>query len=90
MRAKPGVNTGDVESVAAVGEDSDLVALGELGQADGALSELPLDGGSRVEGELGEGAESLLLEALVRESWRGGGIGSGGCAAEPRAAGDKG
>ncbi|KAK2977165.1 hypothetical protein RJ640_027778 [Escallonia rubra] len=62
MRAQPHVNALDVEPVAALRHDADLVAAGVLRQADGALRrELPGRGG--VVGELGEGLEDLLLEA---------------------------
>ena len=64
MGSEPGVDAGDVEGVAALRQLADLVADGELGEADRAVGEL----GSQVDGEgdLREGAEDLLLEAFVR------------------------
>lgn len=97
--SEPRVDAGHVERVSAVGQHSDFVPVGEVGQTDGAVGES--GGGIGGEGELGEGAEDLLLEALVglgrRRGRRGrrrgatsaGGEGGGrGESSEPGAAGD--
>ena len=89
MRSQPLVDARQVEPVAALRQHSDFVAGGELRQADRAVGELArgLDGG----GELGEGAEDLLLNAFVgggRRRRRSGGGGGEAEAAEAGAAGD--
>lgn len=79
---EPRVDAADVESVAAVRQDADLVALRELGEADGALREAAAHSRGGVR-HLGQRLEGLLLEPL---SWRRGESGRG--AAETGAAGD--
>lgn len=96
VRSEPRVDAGHVERVPAVGQHSDFVPVGEIRETDGAVGES--GGGFGGEGELGEGAEDLLLEALVglgrRRGRRGrrrgaAGVGrEGGESAEPGAAGD--
>lgn len=80
-----------MEAVAALRQDPDLVPVSELGEADGALGELPAAtrSGGGVEGERREGAEGLLLETLTCRPKDGGG-GGGGRGAEPGAASDEG
>lgn len=96
MGSEPLVYTDDVKAVAALRELADLVADGELGETDGTVGEL--GGGIGGEGELGEGAQDFLLDALVgpRERRTGQGVRVGGRsdgreAAEPSASsyGDK-
>ncbi|XXG49195.1 hypothetical protein AAC387_Pa02g3444 [Persea americana] len=77
--------------MAALREHAYLVAVGELRQADGAvLRELLLDGA--VVGELGEGSDDLLLQALVLRGLTTGEAAGGSKkgAAKPGAASDKG
>ncbi|KAK9109535.1 hypothetical protein Sjap_017595 [Stephania japonica] len=82
--SEPRVDAADVEAVAALGQHSDLVALSEVGEADGAVGgQFPGGGGGGGVGELGEGVEGLLLEALV------GSDRAGGPAAGPGAAGHR-
>lgn len=88
VRSEPHVDAADVEAVAALGEDSDFVPEGELREADRTVGEF--GGAIGGVGELGEGAEDLLLEALVGGRLSGGSStgGRGGEAAEPSAASD--
>lgn len=82
MRSEPRVDAGDVESVAALRKQADLVAVGVLRQADRALAELGVGGGGVVS-EPRKRLEDLLLEAFVG----GGGGGGGGAVTEPGASG---
>lgn len=53
MRAEPRVDAAGVEPVPALRQDADIVAVGELGEADSALHQLDAasGGGRGVEGE---------------------------------------
>lgn len=77
--------------MAALRQDADDLAVGELREAYGAIDQLGATpgGGRGVEGERGEREESLLLDALVGRcvGRRSGGGGAGG--AEAGAARDK-
>ncbi|CAL5373608.1 unnamed protein product [Camellia sinensis] len=67
VRSEPRVDAGHVESMAALRQHSDLVAVGVLLQADCALSSAELrGGGGGVVGELRQRLEDLLLQAFVR------------------------
>jgi len=63
-RAEPGVDAGHVEGVVAAREHAQRVALGELGEADGAVRG---GGGGGGEGHGGQRVDGLLLETF---GWR--------------------
>lgn len=87
---QPRVDASGVESVAALRKHANFFSLGELRQADGAVGRQPLLAGAG-EGELGEGSDHLLLQALVgRDLTLGVAAGGGGRAADPGAAGHEG
>lgn len=89
MRSEPGVDAADVEAMSALRQHSDFVSGGELREADRAVRKL--DRRFRCGGELGEGAEDLLLDAFVGGGGRrlGSSVGGGEAeAAETAAAGD--
>lgn len=88
MRSEPGVDAADVEAMSALRQHSDFVSGGELRKADRAIGEF--NSGFGGGGELGEGAEDLLLDTFVGGGGRR--LGSGGRgeaeAAETAAASD--
>lgn len=76
MRSEPGVDAANMESMSALRQHSDFVSGCELREADRAIGEF--NGGFGSGGELGEGAEDLLLDAFVGGSGRRLGSGSRG------------
>ena len=83
------VFVGEGEAMSALRKHSDFVSGCELGEADRAVGEL--DSGFGGGGDLGEGAEDLLLDAFVGGGGRrlGSSVGGGEAeAAETAAAGD--
>lgn len=76
LGSKPGVDALGMEAMAALRQDANELAVGELGKAYGAVEQRDAPrsgGGGGVERERGERADSLLFEALVGRSGEGDG-----------------
>lgn len=75
MGSQPCVDALGMEAVAALWQDAEHLAVGEIGEADGAIEQHDPaggGGGGGVERKRGEHADGLLLEAFVGRSGEGG------------------
>lgn len=86
MRREPCIGAVYVKPMPALRKNANLVALGELGEADGAFHEAPTIGRLGAVRHLRQRPKGVLIETLDRRGRRG----PGGRVPEPCAAGHQG